>query len=580
MSVSPVRLNHAVLFVADLDRSVRFYTDVFGMDVVAREPRANAAFLRLPRSGNHHDLGLFGVGTAAARSVAAPSASTTWPGSSTRSTSSPPPARHSSTPAPTPASRATAPPRASTAPTPTATSSSSCGCCPATSGVPTRNSVTPPDHDGGMDLAAVVEQVQQVAAVRADDTAGRAELEAAMRAVGRLQSWLAGTKAALTSRLAAQVSFPEQTIAECTRGTTRDAIKDKERADTLAVAPSLASALENADVSAGHVDEVTRATKHLEGEQRQELLDRLEHGGLLDVAAVASVEEWRRRLAVEVNNIRRDDGIDRLERQQRATRLRTWTDNEGMWCISGRFDPVTGVRVAARLDQTVDALFAEATPDTCPTDPIDKQHHLRALALAEMLNGTGSGARPGRPEYVVVIDTTQPDGAGGPIVDWGLPVEIPGRILTEMTGDGDVAAVVVRNGVILHAPGEIDLGRTTRLANRAQRRALRALYATCAIPGCSVRFDRCKLHHVIWWRHGGRTDLDNMLPVCAAPPQQDPRPPLGHQPRPEPRAHHPLPRRHHPMHRATQPPSRLTSGPGRRVIRQPAAGAQSSRRGS
>lgn len=64
MAISPVRLNHAVLFVADLDRSLRFYTDVFGMEVVAREPRANAAFLRLPRSGNHHDLGLFGVGPA------------------------------------------------------------------------------------------------------------------------------------------------------------------------------------------------------------------------------------------------------------------------------------------------------------------------------------------------------------------------------------------------------------------------------------------------------------------------------------------------------------------------------------
>lgn len=64
MSFSPVRLNHAVLFVADLDRSVRFYTDLFGMEVIAREPRANAAFLRLPRSGNHHDLGLFGVGPA------------------------------------------------------------------------------------------------------------------------------------------------------------------------------------------------------------------------------------------------------------------------------------------------------------------------------------------------------------------------------------------------------------------------------------------------------------------------------------------------------------------------------------
>jgi catechol-2,3-dioxygenase len=60
--LSPVRLNHAVLFVADLDRSLRFYADVFGMQVVSREARANAVFLRLPRSGNHHDLGLFGVG--------------------------------------------------------------------------------------------------------------------------------------------------------------------------------------------------------------------------------------------------------------------------------------------------------------------------------------------------------------------------------------------------------------------------------------------------------------------------------------------------------------------------------------
>ncbi|RSM45664.1 glyoxalase [Actinoplanes sp. ATCC 53533] len=64
--MGPVRLNHAVLFVADLPRAERFYTEVFGMEVAAREPRGNAAFLRLPRSGNHHDLGLFGVGPAAA----------------------------------------------------------------------------------------------------------------------------------------------------------------------------------------------------------------------------------------------------------------------------------------------------------------------------------------------------------------------------------------------------------------------------------------------------------------------------------------------------------------------------------
>jgi catechol-2,3-dioxygenase len=62
MTVSAVRLNHAVLYVADLERSIGFYQQAFDMQVMAREPRANAAFLRLPRSGNHHDLGLFGVG--------------------------------------------------------------------------------------------------------------------------------------------------------------------------------------------------------------------------------------------------------------------------------------------------------------------------------------------------------------------------------------------------------------------------------------------------------------------------------------------------------------------------------------
>jgi catechol-2,3-dioxygenase len=62
VTANAVRLNHAVLFVSDLERSISFYSDAFAMVVMAREPRANAAFLRLPRSGNHHDLGLFGVG--------------------------------------------------------------------------------------------------------------------------------------------------------------------------------------------------------------------------------------------------------------------------------------------------------------------------------------------------------------------------------------------------------------------------------------------------------------------------------------------------------------------------------------
>jgi catechol-2,3-dioxygenase len=55
------RLNHAVLYVSGLRRSVDFYTKVLGLEVRAEVP-GRAAFLRAPGSSNDHDLGLFDVG--------------------------------------------------------------------------------------------------------------------------------------------------------------------------------------------------------------------------------------------------------------------------------------------------------------------------------------------------------------------------------------------------------------------------------------------------------------------------------------------------------------------------------------
>jgi hypothetical protein len=67
----------------------------------------------------------------------------------------------------------------------------------------------------------------------------------------------------------------------------------------------------------------------------------------------------------------------------------------------------------------------------------------------------------------------------------------------------------------IDANGELlALGRTQRTASRAQRRALRVLYRTCAHPDCTVSIDECRVHHVRFWRHGGRSDLDNMIPLC------------------------------------------------------------------
>jgi catechol-2,3-dioxygenase len=66
------RLNHAVLYVRDLEESVRFYTDVLGFRRIEMTPDGfrGAAFLQAPGSTNDHDLGLFEIGAAAAASGA------------------------------------------------------------------------------------------------------------------------------------------------------------------------------------------------------------------------------------------------------------------------------------------------------------------------------------------------------------------------------------------------------------------------------------------------------------------------------------------------------------------------------
>lgn len=58
------KLNHAVLRVRDLDRSLAFYADVLGLEPIARAGNA-MAFMRAPGSQNHHDLGLARVGPGA-----------------------------------------------------------------------------------------------------------------------------------------------------------------------------------------------------------------------------------------------------------------------------------------------------------------------------------------------------------------------------------------------------------------------------------------------------------------------------------------------------------------------------------
>ena len=66
-TIRVARLNHAVLFVRDLEVAIDFYQRVFGFELVAREAGGRMGFLRAAGSDNHHDLGLMAVAADAPR---------------------------------------------------------------------------------------------------------------------------------------------------------------------------------------------------------------------------------------------------------------------------------------------------------------------------------------------------------------------------------------------------------------------------------------------------------------------------------------------------------------------------------
>ena len=61
------RLNHAVLYVRDVDAAAEFYRSAFDLEELSRPQGMRAVFMRSPSGGNHHDLGLFEVRASAPR---------------------------------------------------------------------------------------------------------------------------------------------------------------------------------------------------------------------------------------------------------------------------------------------------------------------------------------------------------------------------------------------------------------------------------------------------------------------------------------------------------------------------------
>jgi hypothetical protein len=113
---------------------------------------------------------------------------------------------------------------------------------------------------------------------------------------------------------------------------------------------------------------------------------------------------------------------------------------------------------------------------------------------------------PARTEAIVVIPVSD-EGVGAVRALDGEP--LTPEVAALLRCDAHLRAIVVD-----HHGSPLWLGRSTRLASPAQRKALAIRDGGCTFPGCDMRADWCDAHHQPGWETGGRTDVDAMVLLC------------------------------------------------------------------
>jgi hypothetical protein len=305
-----------------------------------------------------------------------------------------------------------------------------------------------------------------------------------------------------------------------------------ERAEQAAQAPELKASMDEGRLSGEHLDAFTAAVRSLES-RLQPALRALEADLVARaISQRATVEQFRGWLQREVRLIEADDGKRRLERQRRDNRCRVWVDpNTGMVRSTLALDPELGATYQYLLNEQLHARLNQPRPPECPTDPLDAMDWHRAHAFMDLI--TGKAGAVGKPEVIVVIDqqTFEHGRHAQSKVDCGPGIDLPIDTIRTIAGRARFVPVVVnRDGVViaqgdpvltydqitasLTRPVALDHGRSRRHASVRQRRALRAMYRTCAVPGCGRHVSITEAHHIHWWEHGGHTDLANLLPLC------------------------------------------------------------------
>jgi Domain of unknown function (DUF222)/HNH endonuclease len=285
----------------------------------------------------------------------------------------------------------------------------------------------------------------------------------------------------------------------------REAERTRRRAKAMVEQPELEASLAAGELSAEHVDVLGAAIVPLSEGERLIFATRAEW--LRRQARTLSPDDFRRVVQNVCDEIR-DMSADRADRQCSATRASMWWNQAtGMLTVRLDLHPELGSRFESAV--TARAAGLKNQPECADMDLGQRT----AVALADLVLAASRADKPGLVEAVVIVDAATLDSGrhDQSVCELScgvtLPIESARRMLCSASRVTWMA--VDASGVPLR------VGFTERHANRQQRRVLRGMYRTCAVEGCGVLFDRCEIHHVVWYENGGPTDIDNLVPVCS-----------------------------------------------------------------
>jgi len=282
-------------------------------------------------------------------------------------------------------------------------------------------------------------------------------------------------------------------------GRRRDA-----RADLLGRIPALRGLLEAGRISVEHLDQVANCGRTVHPDLAAAFWNCAP-----EIVALCSCTQpgaLRRRLDAIVTRLAVAAGVDRAERRRQMTRLGHRLDPAtGMGRIWGELDPDLYERFTAILERSVRGRTDAGAPSL---------DWIRAHALVDLMTA-GAAAGSGGVQVPAVSVLIDHDTLVSGLHEAGICEYADGTALDVATArqlacEANILPIVLGGG---RRP--LDVGQARRLATVAQRHALAAVHATCAIEGCTVPFDRCEIHHVDPWENGGATDLANLIPLCS-----------------------------------------------------------------